>query len=151
MPKDRLELPSPNAERLFDAEQLRELLQQVRALALGQIDARVDRPQFDLAFASPRINVGPHGMLAENGSHRPSYDLVAAVQDYARFRGHAGTDVAISLSVQKKTDRRLSHIQHTAKSTTFQLIETAAFFNAPTNERRQVIRQIREHIGLAKI
>ena len=70
LPKNALELPRPHAECLLDTEQLRELLQQVGGFALGEIEARVDGPQFDLAMGALGIDERLESMRAKDRAQR---------------------------------------------------------------------------------
>ena len=77
--EDGFELFGPDAEGLFDAEQLREILQQIRGGAVGQIEPGVDGSQFDLLLGATRVDECVEAMPAEDGADRTRLRLLAPV------------------------------------------------------------------------
>jgi hypothetical protein len=98
----RLELPSTHGKGLFDTEKLGKLLQEVRGFLRGEVDARVNGPQFDLALATRGIDEGHEGLLAKDGAQGPFLNGVAPIKDPAILCRDAGTQVAVSLGSQEE-------------------------------------------------
>ena len=151
LPENGLELASPHGKRLLDTEQLRELLQQVRGLPLGEIETRVDGPQFDFALAAWGINVSPEAVLAENGSHVSLGDRLAPVEDRAFCGFDAGAQIAIPLSAQEQIDGGFPHLQQLPEDAPFEVIQAQARSDGLLNEDVEIAGQFHEDIGLAQV
>ena len=133
---------------LFDAEQLREFLQQIRGDTVGQIQSRVEGSQYDLLFRAARVHERCVKMFAEDRAESMGLELLAAGEDGAPGGGDGGPEVAVTLGLQEQINGGVAHRQDLEEDVAFERIELGRGPGGPSGGFFEVHSHRGQAIGL---
>ncbi len=89
----------PNVKRVGRVRRI-----QIRGDTVGQIQSRVEGPQFDLLFRAARVDERIVEMFAEDRTHSMGLGLLATLEDNAPVGSDGGSQVAVTLGLQEQID-----------------------------------------------
>lgn len=126
-------------------------MQQIGSLAFGKIEASIEGPQLDLPFTPLGIDVGLKRMLAEDRSHGPCYDGIAAIKYGVLGGSDAIAEIAVALSLQEHVHGGSPHFQNALQGPSFEAIQAGPFSDGLANEVGEILGQFPERNSLANL